>query len=152
VRRVVVLSLLAALCVGAAAVQRAEALPPKQFRARANALCTGYYADLVALAKRIRPRDLASLAAFQRAGHARAVRFVRQLKQLIPPSALAAKYRRFIALLEKSNTLDGPIVAAASRGDTAALSRLLAREAALDRPLLLLARSLSLTACASPPR
>jgi len=152
VRRVVLLRLLAGVCATTAAVRPAEALPPKQFRARANALCTRYYADIVAIAQRIRPTDLASLARFQREGHVRAVRFVRDLKQVRPPVALAAKYSRFIALLEQSNALDGPIVAAAKRGDTAALSRLLKREAALDRPILLAARGLSLNACANPPR
>ena len=150
--RLLLVCLVAGLAAGAATARPASALPPKQFQARANALCTNYYRDLISIAQRIRPQDLAGLATFQRTAHARAVRFVRDLERLAPPRAAAVRFRRMVALIKKSNALDAPIIAAAKRGDRAALSRLLAREKALDGPLIQLARSLSLTACASPPQ
>lgn len=152
VRLLVLLLLVCSLCALAASVRPANALPPQKFRARANALCVSYYADIVAIAKRLQPHDLASLVKFQQVGHARAVRFVRQLKRVVPPQPLAAEFRRFIALLGQSNSLDGPIVAAAKRGDATAVARLASREIALDGSIKKSARRMSLNACANPPR
>jgi hypothetical protein len=152
VRLLAILLLVCSSCALAASVRPANALPPQQFRARANALCVSYYADMGAIAKRLQPHDLASLVRFQQVGHARAARFVRQLKRVAPPQSLAAQFGRFVALLQQSNALDGPLVAAAKRGDASAVARLAAREVALNGAIKRSARRMSLKACANPPR
>jgi hypothetical protein len=55
-------------------------------------------------------------------------------------------------LLKQSNALDGPLVAAAKRGDASAVARLAAREVALNGAIKRSARRMSLKACANPPR
>jgi hypothetical protein len=140
------------VCASAGAARATAApLPPKEFRARANSLCAGYFKDVIAIGKRTRPHDLPSLARFQRQAHRRAIVFVGGLKMLTPPVAMAPTFRRFVALIVKSNAVDIPIAKAAERGDKAEVNRLIARESALDGPITKEARLLSLRVCAHPP-
>ncbi|MFN2468181.1 MAG: hypothetical protein ABR521_08660 [Gaiellaceae bacterium] len=140
---------IAAVPATAGAEGDGQPLPAAKFVRVADAACARYYRALSRLPK---VTTLAGIARFYRQAHPIAVRFLRELRALVPPRPRAVTYARLLQAISASNALDQPTIKAAEQRDAKRLERLFERSAALDRTIRALTMKLGLKVCANPPR